>query len=63
MNKKALRRGGAQLELFRPIPQRPAWHTLPPVVAQRVRYLLVRLMQEHRTQSLARRTGKGVFDE
>lgn len=63
MHKYPLHHGDTQLDLFRPIPARPTWRTLPPAVTQRVRHLLARLLQERRAECLAPRGGKGASDE
>ena len=44
MHRTCLRHRGVQLDLFRPLPPRPTWRTLPPAVTQRVQRLLARLL-------------------
>ncbi len=63
MPKTPRRHYGDQLDLFRPVPRRPTWRTLPPAVTQRVQRLLARLLQEHRVGHPGPRSGKGVSDE
>jgi hypothetical protein len=45
MRKKCHRRAG-QWDLFQPMPQQPAWSTLPVEVRQKATRLLARLLRE-----------------
>ena len=63
MHKDVLPRYADQLELFRPVPVRPTWRTLPPEAAQRTRQLLARLLQEHRARRRAPQSEQEASDE
>ena len=63
MRQERARRQVVQLDLFRPVPERPLWWSLPPEVAPRVKRLLVQLLQEHRASRHAAGHDKEVADE
>ena len=63
MRKDLLPRYADQLDLFRPVPVRPTWRTLPPEATQRARQLLARLLQEHRARHRPPQSEKEASDE
>lgn len=61
--RRSNRRLVTQLDLFRPVPKRPAWQEMPADVQQNTVTLLAQLLREHLAGRVVPQDGKRPADE